>query len=229
MKESSSKPKRRYLSRARQLAAAGNRAHVLAVATKLLAESTGEPVSLEAVAKAAGVTRLTVYNQFGSRRALLEAVFDERAREGGLDRISEAMRMADPRAALESLIEIFCEFWSSNPALGRLHAAAASDPQFAQALAERNERRRTALAVLVQRMMRQKTMEGDAVRDLTDVLFALTSYAMHELLRVQGRDAEAICAMVKTCCGSALQSAHSNKPSSAFKSVNDGSDSDATR
>lgn len=206
MKMSSPKPKRRYVSRARESAAGQKRAHVLAVATKLLAEGTNGPVSLEAVAKAAGVTRLTVYNQFGSRRALLETVFDERAREGGLGKIPDAMRMADPRAALGRLIEIFCEFWSSNPALGRLHAAAGSDSLFAQALAERNERRRTAIAVLVRRITRHKDVEKAAGRDLTDLLFALTSYAMHESLRAHGRDADAICTMVKTCCDSALKS-----------------------
>ena len=218
MKESSTKPKRRYVSRARESAAAETRAHVLAAATNLLGNNSSEPVSLEAVAKAAGVTRLTVYNQFGSRRALLETVFDECAREGGLGRISDAMRMADPRAALERLIEIFCEFWSSNPALGRLHAAAGSDCQFAQALAERNERRRTAIAVLVRRMTRQNDVEKDAGRDLTDLLFALTSYAMHESLRAHGRDAKAICAMVKTCCSSALKIAESTGCLPPFKS-----------
>jgi len=39
------------------------------------------------------VTRLTVYNQFGSRRGLLEAVFDNIARQGGLHEIADAMAM----------------------------------------------------------------------------------------------------------------------------------------
>jgi AcrR family transcriptional regulator len=52
-----------------------------------------EPLSafaLESVAKAAGVTRLTVYNQFGSRRGPLEAVFDHFAERGRLQCIGEA-------------------------------------------------------------------------------------------------------------------------------------------
>jgi AcrR family transcriptional regulator len=44
--------------------------------------------SLESVAAAAGVTRLTVYKQFGSRGGLLEAVFDRLARAGRLERIA---------------------------------------------------------------------------------------------------------------------------------------------
>lgn len=207
MKESSPSPKRRYVSPVRESAAAVTRARVVAAARRLLARGAGAPVSLDAVAKAAGVTRLTVYNQFGSRNGLLEAVFDERAREGGLGRLRDAMAMSDPRAALERLVEVFCEFWSSDPAMGRLHAAAGNDPEFAKALAKRNERRRTAIGVLVQRMVRQRAVRERTVRDVTDLLFALTSHAMHDLLRKNGRDADAVCVMVKDCCSSALQRA----------------------
>jgi AcrR family transcriptional regulator len=62
------------------------------------------------VATAAKVTRLTVYNQFGSRRGLLEAVFDDIARQGRLDRISDAMVKPDPKKRLDQLMEIFCDF-----------------------------------------------------------------------------------------------------------------------
>src|SRR5258708_25726550 len=39
--------------------------------------------SIDAVAKQAGVARMTVYNQFGGRRGLLEALFDDIGRRGG--------------------------------------------------------------------------------------------------------------------------------------------------
>src|SRR3981189_161072 len=121
---------RPYRSAARDDASAVTRRRILGSAARLLRSKRSEGFSLEAVAKLAGVTRLTVYHQFGSRRALLEAVFDDRAAKGGLGRIPEAMRLADPRAALDRLVEIFCAFWSSDAAVGRLHAAAANDPQF---------------------------------------------------------------------------------------------------
>src|SRR5579859_2519383 len=134
---------RPYVSPIRDAVAAKKRERVIAAAGRLLAESPDAgPFSLEAVAKAAGVTRLTVYNQFGSRRGLLEAVFAEIARQGGLTRIAEAMAGADARVALDRLVEIFCDFWRRDPAVGRLHEAMAIDPEFAQALVERNERRR---------------------------------------------------------------------------------------
>src|SRR5207244_1703282 len=145
--------KRAYVSSVRSEAAAEKRDRVIEAAANLLREDASiARFSLDTVAKAAGVTRLTVYNQFGSRRALLEAVFDEIARQGGLAGIADAMAMADPGAAQDRLVEIFCAFWSRDPAIGRLHDAMATDPEFAAALTERNERRRKALNVLVERM-----------------------------------------------------------------------------
>jgi hypothetical protein len=64
----------------------------------------------------------------------------------------------DRDLALDRVIEIFCDFWSSDAAIGRLHDATALDPEFAQAVAERNERRRELIRVLIRRMA--PNMEG---------------------------------------------------------------------
>src|SRR6195256_1705254 len=141
---------RPYTSSVRTAAAAAKRDRVIEAAARSMREDASiATFSLDAVAKAAGVTRLTVYHQFGSRRGLLEAVFDDIAQRGGLTEIAGAMAMADPRAALDRLVEVFCAFWSRDPAVGRLHEAMATDPEFAQALLERNERRRKTFTALV--------------------------------------------------------------------------------
>src|SRR6202521_1839411 len=102
---------RPYRSPRRDAAATRTRARIVAAAAALLGAAEGiGGFSLEAVAKKAGVTRLTVYNQFGSRRALLEAVFDQTAARGGLHRIAEAMAGPDPQAGLLEIIAIFCDF-----------------------------------------------------------------------------------------------------------------------
>ena len=195
--------RRSYVSSVRDAAAAEKRDRVIDAAAKSLREDAGiTSFSLENVAKAAGVTRLTVYNQFGSRRALLEAVFDEIARQGGLAGIADAMAMADPGAALDRLVEIFCAFWSRDPAIGRLHDAMATDPEFAAALTERNERRRKALNVLVERMA-GKTASRRARQDAVDLIFALTSYAMFAMLS-PGRSVSEVTDLVRSACHGAL-------------------------
>lgn len=198
-----SNERRRYRSAVRDEAASENRARVLATAIRLLGAPESSAMSMEAVAKAAGVTRLTVYNQFGSRSALLEEVFDELARRGDLDRLPEAMAMTDPRAALRRLIEIFCEFWGSDPAVDRLNRVASMDEEFAAALAARHARRRKALSVLVQRLVQAGHLAAKNSAAATDVLFALTAPDFYRTLSA-GRGKSAACTLVVRLCNAAI-------------------------
>jgi len=190
---------RPYRSPRRAAAATKTRARLLAAAAAILGAPAGiGGFSLEEVARKAGVTRLTVYNRFGSRRALLEAVFDERAARGGLHRLAEAMAASDPHAGLLQVIAIFCDFWSYDPrALGRLHAAGANDPEFDASVRKRNERRRSLLLALVGRMAVGLSPPRDAVHDLVDVLFALTSYPFFSQLTAGRRTADAACRLIQ--------------------------------
>jgi AcrR family transcriptional regulator len=197
-------PSRPYSSPVRDAAAAEKRARVVDVAGRLLRERENiASVSMEGVAKAAGVTRLTVYKQFGSRRGLLEAVFDERARQGGLGRIAGALAMEDPRAALARVVEIFCEFWGSDASLGRLHDAAGLDPEFGQAVAERNERRRAVIGVLIDRLNAGRAVPADKTRDAVDLVFGLTSFAMYRSL-ARNRPQGAVSELLKAACAAIL-------------------------
>ena len=205
---------RRYVSSVRTAAAAEKRDRVIEAAARSLREDASiASFSLDAVAKAAGVTRLTVYHQFGSRRGLLEAVFDDIAQRGGLTEIADAMAVPDPRAALDRLVEIFCAFWSRDPAVGRLHEAMATDPEFAQALRERNERRRKTFDALARRVA-GKTTPARARRDAVDVIFALTSFAMFAMLS-QDRSVDEVCKLVKSACHSTFDPLLPNAPSAA--------------
>jgi AcrR family transcriptional regulator len=200
--------RRQYLSATRNSDAEENRRRVLAAASATLGAGDISQFSLDLVARRAKVTRLTLYNQFGSRRGLLEAVFDERARLGGLGRIAEAMAMTDARGAFVRIIAIFCDFWDSDASLGKLHAATALDAEFARALAERNERRRKLFSVLVERMA------GDASaarkRDAVDLMFVLTSQPTYAALR-SGRSKRAACELIKEACAAAIQGLQARK------------------
>lgn len=168
----------------RDAAAAATRARLIAAAGEILRER--DKLSLDAVALRAGVTRLTVYNQFGSRHGLLEAVFDDRAAAGGLHRIPRAMAMADPREALRRIVAIFCDFWGGDGAVRGLHEVIALDPEFAAALAARGERRRGTVGTLIARL----DLPGDAAA-LTDIVTALTSQVFFAQLADRSGTAEA--------------------------------------
>ena len=192
---------RPYKSLARAGAAEQTRRRIVAAAAERLRMAGAAGFSLEAVARQAGVTRLTVYNQFGSRRALLEAVFDDRAAEGGLNRIAQAMSNPDPRQGLSQLIATFCGFWSNDAAaVNGIYAAAAADAEFEEALAARNERRRQALGVLVGRI----AGAGDH-SDAVDMLFMLTSQPAFAQLARPGRSPQAVCALIQAAAEDALR------------------------
>jgi AcrR family transcriptional regulator len=195
--------KRPYVSVARAQASAAKRERMIQAAANFLREDESiTAFSLDAVAKAADVTRLTVYNQFGSRRGLLEAVFDDIARRGRLDLLNDAMAEPDPRRGLDMLIEIFCNFWGGDPAIIRLHDAMAIDSEFAQALIERNERRRPMIATLVTRIAGEAA-PAVAQRDAEDLIFALTSCAMFRMLS-EARPPAAVCTLLVATARAAI-------------------------
>jgi AcrR family transcriptional regulator len=195
--------RRPYRSSRRAETAERTRARLLKAASAMLAAPGG--ISLDAVAKRAGVTRLTVYNQFGSRRALLEAVFDHMAERGGLPRIREAMTNPDPHSALQQIVAIFCDLWSLHrDALWHLHAASATHPEFKESLRARNERRRSLLSALVDRMIENDLRRPEVLTELVDVLFALTSIAFYWELTGQGHK-DSACRIIQALAADVVQ------------------------
>lgn len=176
----------------RQAASDRTRARIIDAARELLASDRGfAGFSLEAVARQADVARVTVYNQFKSKVGLLEAVFDELARRGGMERLPAAFSVADPLHAIDAYIAVFCGFWASDRvAIKRVRAAAALDPDLERALGARDERRGRGLTVLLSRLSATRgTPAPDAVDAAVDVLVALTSFeTFDQLARTRGRE-----------------------------------------
>ena len=164
---------RAYSSAGRLKSAAANRKAVLEAASRLLNEQAN--ITMEAVAAAAGVTRLTVYNQFGSRRGLLEAVFDEQALRGGIKELAHVAEVADPLAGLDQMIDILCRFWGGYPVIAALQDAAVGDMELKQALDSRQSRRREVIDALLSKMNGKKAQRKEA-GDLLYVLVSLPTF-----------------------------------------------------
>jgi AcrR family transcriptional regulator len=190
--------KRDYRSPKRDSAAEKTRVRIISAANRQLRSAKGlQGLSLESVAIQAGVTRLTVYNQFGSRRGLLEAVFDDVAFRGGLYRLPAAMADKDPRAALRKVVAIFCDFWYFNRRmLGQILGAGVADPRLELAIQARNERRRKLLAVILKRLDGADRAPREVFEEVVDVLFVLTSHGVFSGLAAEGRSVETVCRLV---------------------------------
>ena len=182
-----------YRSEVREAAAVETRARIVDAARTLLGGGKGVPAfSLEAVAREAGVTRLTVYNAFESKGGLLEAVFDDMARQGGLFELPSLFAEPDTDKALTRLVSVFCRFWASHrKVLPKFSAVAKLDDEIAQSLRQRSERRRQLLTVLTGRIAPDQDQT-----DLVDVLFALTGFEMFDALSVGRRSDSAVEALI---------------------------------
>src|SRR5947209_18395237 len=99
----------------RQAAADQTRARIVAAARELLGARSGfAGFTIDAVARQAGVARMTVYYQFGSKVGLLEALCDSLAARGGIEQLMTAFCQPDSLDALREFVAVFGRFWSSD-------------------------------------------------------------------------------------------------------------------
>lgn len=160
------------------------RARILAAARAQLEANGFLRLSLESLARDSGVTRQTVYNLFQNKAGVLEALFDQIALDGGMERMRGVMQQADPEEVLTSFVEVFCDFWSKHRMLlRRIHGIAAMDPELETAVAARNQRRRRAATRIVE-MLDRRTAESNAEYRVQRVatLWALTSFEFFDAL-----------------------------------------------
>src|SRR5438034_3447780 len=112
----------------REAAANETRLRILEATRQVLAAEEESDLGMEGIARRADVSRLTIYYQFKSRPGLLEALYDELARRGNMQRMGEVFHEPDVSIALEKLVRTFIGFWSSDPVvIRRLRGMAALD------------------------------------------------------------------------------------------------------
>jgi AcrR family transcriptional regulator len=168
--------RRSYTAVERQRSVEAGRERILAAARELLQDDQAEGFSIDAVARRAGVARMTIYNQFESKAGLLEALFDSLATRGPLAQMAEIFKERDPLVALDAYVAMFARFWTVNRrAHGRLRAAALHDDELAAAIDARNERRRKGVTELIRRLG-DRAKPVVAPGDLVNVVYVLLSF-----------------------------------------------------
>jgi AcrR family transcriptional regulator len=169
---------RRYRLGQRQAAVDQTRARIVQAARELLAAPGGMAgFTIDAVARQAGVARMTVYYQYSSKVGLLEALCDNLAARGQIERLGDAFGQPEPLDALAALIAVFGNFWDSDRlVLRRLRALAALDPDIEQVIRARDERRREALRVILRRLAAHGRPACKAFDQSVEVLHTLSSF-----------------------------------------------------
>jgi AcrR family transcriptional regulator len=165
--------------------ASGRTRELVLEATRVQLKSGGvRDLSMESLAKASGVTRQTIHNLFGTKTAVLEALFDRIASDAGMMRMREVMTANDPDRMLGAFVEVFTGFWAKDRLLlKRIHGIAAIDPEFGQAVEARNQRRKMAATRVVERVYARvpEVDEEEKARKIAS-LVALTSFEFFDAL-----------------------------------------------
>jgi len=142
-------------------------------------------LTLDGLARESGVTRQTIYNLFATKTGLLEALFDQIALEGGMERMRNVMQAASPESMLASFVEIFSTFWTKDRLLiRRVHGIAAVDPEFGAVVEARNQRRKFAATRVIEMLDRRSGREAVGKEQRVATLHALTSFEFFDALAV---------------------------------------------
>jgi len=154
------------------------RAAVLRAARSQLESRGYRELTMASLAAESGITRQTIHNLFGTRAAVLEALFDALALDGGMEKMREVMTQPTAEAMLERFVEVFCGFWAGHRVLfRRVHGIGAIDPVLGAVLKARNRRRLMAATRIV-------SLSGvrESVDQTAAALAALTSFEFYDAL-----------------------------------------------
>jgi AcrR family transcriptional regulator len=190
---------RPYRMGKREAATSETRTRILEATRQLLADESETDLSMEAIARRADVSRLTIYYQFKSRPGLLEALYDHLAIRGNMQRMAEVFQEPDPSVALEKLVRTFVGFWSSDPVvIRRLRGMATLDSEIDQGIRARDARRQHAAREILRRtgLGRRKKLTTEQENLAADVLSMLTSFETYDALAKAGHDQIQIIATV---------------------------------
>lgn len=177
-----------YRQRRRADTTARTRAQIMDAVRRLLEQGGFHEASVEEIAQLAGVGRATLYQHFGSRLGLVEAICESFADNPSMVAIQASPDVADPRAAVTQMIGQAIRFWDSEESLHRhLYGLAEIDESAARFVERQTVDRRS----VVQRVAR-RLASSDALRDGVSeaharaTLLLLTSFHSFQELRAAG-------------------------------------------
>ena len=168
--------RRGYRLGKRQARADRTRGAILAAARDLMVASGSSGPSVGAVAQRAGVSRITVYQHFGSKHVLIQALAGQALKS--LARATDHDQSGDTRDQLRRRIASACSLWASDPPLFRsLPSPSAVDTEGV------GEDRALAIRLATSDQLRP----GCSLREAEDVIGTLTSFPTFDRLARDGR------------------------------------------
>jgi AcrR family transcriptional regulator len=188
-------PTRPYTGRRRTVPDSVER--VLEAAERLIRENAFHSATMDELAEAAGVSRATIFNRFGSKLGVLHALFIRANEAPEMEAIREALEIEDPVESLEASIDAACAIWETQGFIHeQLEAIVVLEPGASALVDQQREEQRTDLEGLVRRLARARKLRpglGEARAGATlHMLTSLESYLRlrreHGLSQRQARE-----------------------------------------
>ncbi len=180
--------KRTYQQRLRAQSAEATRQSIIEAARVCLTATPLLAVSLERIAEQAGVARRTIYQIFGSRLGLFEALEQDLLRRGGFTEVQDAFNTnTEARQILEQMLPAGVRLLEREQAILRaLYLHALIDPEAATLTQRIDEGRIAGMRYLAQLLEEQGYTRPDLTQtEVGDILALLTDFTTFEQLRTR--------------------------------------------
>ena len=175
---------RAYRLGKRAAAVEETRARIIEAARDVISSSGFHRMSVDQVADRSGVTRATVYYQFGSKLGLFEAIASDFERRAGHERFDALWRLR-PAEMLPAFFRETVRFWATDPILVRHIVGLAAIDDDARRVAEAHDAgRRADLRAMIDRLAGEGLLRTGVNPDhATTVLWLLSSFEAFDQLR----------------------------------------------
>lgn len=128
---------------------------VLDASERLIRDDAFHTATMDEIAAAAGVSRATVFNRFGSKLGVLQTLYTRCVESPEMDAIWKALALEDPVEALDAMIDAGCDMWEKHGHIQeQLQAIVILEPEASALVEEQEEEQRASLLALTRRLAR---------------------------------------------------------------------------
>jgi AcrR family transcriptional regulator len=190
----------------RLAAAEQTRTRIINAARDILSDDEFTGFSIDAIARRAGVARMTVYYQFASRHGLLEAIYDDLAARGLTENLSLVYATPDAFKELDRLIEVFCHFWSTDRLIiRRLRGLIVIDPEIATGIRAREVRRQDHITALLRRISDEHGWRATiSVEEASTLIASMSSFETYDAIAPEQDDPAATASLLQQAIAAIL-------------------------
>lgn len=182
------KAARSYYSLVRQRQADETRSRIAAAARKLILEAGYGAVTMDAIAREAGVATPTVYAVFGSKKGILAELIDRAAFGPAYqDLVDQVMTLADPVERLAFAARIARQIYDAERSeFAQLRKAGVINPELAAIEREKECGRYEAQAESIQLIIQAgKLRPGIEQTEARDIFWTLTGRDVYRMLVIE--------------------------------------------